>query len=108
MIVPNVESLACRVLHAEARTFDGRNHLVYYSRATLSRLLESAGFELVHVTTKVPSLEPVLRHLAHEDPYGEAEPRDALAQWVEAHRDAVEEVMTALDLGYKLHCLAIR
>jgi SAM-dependent methyltransferase len=31
VIVPNVESLACNVLGAEARTFDGRNHLVYFS-----------------------------------------------------------------------------
>src|SRR5215211_7981605 len=28
-IVPNVDSLACRVLHDRAATFDGRNHLVY-------------------------------------------------------------------------------
>ena len=42
-ITPNVDSLATKILHEKAATFDGRNHLVYFSPATLTRLLEEGG-----------------------------------------------------------------
>jgi SAM-dependent methyltransferase len=109
VIVPNVESLACRVLRGEARTFDGRNHVVYFSASTLTALLAKAGFESVRVTTKVSSLEPVLRYLAFEQPYGdEGLPPGALTGWVDAHRSEVERLIEELDLGYKLHVLAAK
>ena len=43
LIVPNVDSLATRVLHERAATFDGRNHLLYFSPATLSRSARAGG-----------------------------------------------------------------
>jgi 2-polyprenyl-3-methyl-5-hydroxy-6-metoxy-1,4-benzoquinol methylase len=60
IVVPNVESLACRVLHEQARTFDGRNHLIYFSPATLADMLGRCGFEPTRIWTKVSSLEPIL------------------------------------------------
>jgi 2-polyprenyl-3-methyl-5-hydroxy-6-metoxy-1,4-benzoquinol methylase len=109
VVVPNVESLACRVLREGTRTFDGRNHLVYFSSSTLTALLETAGFEANVVTTKVSSLEPVLRHLSFEEPYGGTvrEP-DALSQWVGNRLDEVDGLIEELGLGYKLHCLATK
>ena len=109
VIVPNVESLACRVLRDRARTFDGRNHLVYFSAHTLTRLLESAGFDAERLTTTVSSLEPVLECLAGEQPYSGADlGNDPLAQWVLARRDEIERAIEEVGLGYKLHCLATR
>jgi SAM-dependent methyltransferase len=109
VIVPNVESLACRVLRERARTFDGRNHLVYFSRSTLTDLLDRMGFETAHMTTRVSSLVPVLTHLAYEEPYGEARTDDdRLTRWVAEHGSQVEGVLAELDLGYKLHCLATK
>src|SRR5439155_19009680 len=64
VIVPNVESLACRVLGSEARTFDGRNHLVYFSPATLTDALGRAGFQVVETCTRIGSLEPVFAHMS--------------------------------------------
>jgi 2-polyprenyl-3-methyl-5-hydroxy-6-metoxy-1,4-benzoquinol methylase len=107
VIVPNVDSLACRVLHERAATFDGRNHLVYFSPQTLARILDAEGFDVVESHTRVASLDPVLESLAYREPYsGESVAGDALAEHVNARRGDVERLIEELQLGYKLHCLA--
>jgi 2-polyprenyl-3-methyl-5-hydroxy-6-metoxy-1,4-benzoquinol methylase len=106
VIVPNVESLACRVLGAETRTFDGRNHLVYYSAATLADALGRTGFQIVRTSTRIGSLGPVFARMAGREPYGEAEP--PLSEWLAEHADELERHVERLGLGYKLHCLATR
>jgi hypothetical protein len=109
VVVPNVESLACRVLRERARTFDGRNHLVYFSASTLAGLLERTGFDVVHATTKVSSLDAILEYLAYEEPYrGVDLSADSLARWVDQRSAEVERMMEELGLGYKLHCLAAK
>ncbi len=107
VIVPNVESLACRVLHERAATFDGRNHLIYFSPGTLGRMLESESLEVVETHTRIASLDPVLEWLACEQPYSGADTtRDALASAVRRRRPEIERQLEELQLGYKLHCLA--
>jgi 2-polyprenyl-3-methyl-5-hydroxy-6-metoxy-1,4-benzoquinol methylase len=106
VIVPNVESLACRVLGADTRTFDGRNHLVYFSPATLTDALGRAGFEVVRTSTRVGSLGPVFAHLTGHEPYGEA--GHPLSEWLAEHGDELERHVEHAGLGYKLHCLARR
>jgi SAM-dependent methyltransferase len=103
-IVPNVDSLACRVLGAQARTFDGRNHLVYFSPPTLTRALGRTGFDVLHTTTRVGSLGPVLAHAAGREPYGDD--HHPLTPWLAEHGDELERDVERLGLGYKLHCLA--
>jgi SAM-dependent methyltransferase len=105
VVVPNVESLACRVLHERARTFDGRNHLVYFSPATLTELFDRAGFDVAHVATKVASFDPVAEHLAYEEPYSDAELEDEVPRRILA---ALEPHLDELHLGYKLHALAVK
>jgi SAM-dependent methyltransferase len=104
VIVPNVESLACRVLGAEARTFDGRNHLVYFSAATLADALGRAGFRVELTSTRIGSLGPVLAQIAGRAPYGGEE--HPLGDWLAEHGDESERDIERLGLGYKLHCLA--
>ena len=107
LIVPNVESLACRVLHERAATFDGRNHLLYFSPRTLRDLLEREGFDVVSTRTRVASLDPVLEWLSYEEPYAGADlADDQLAGAARSRRDEVERLLEELQLGYKLHCLA--
>jgi len=109
LIVPNVESLACRVLHERAATFDGRNHLVYFSPGTLRDALEREGFEIVETHTHISSLTPVLESLSYREPYGDADTSDdPLARALLRNRDRIEALLEELDLGYKLHCLAVR
>jgi SAM-dependent methyltransferase len=111
VIVPNVESLACRVLHERAATFDGRNHLVYFSPTTLRDNLERAGFAVRRLGTRVTSLRPVLEWLAFEEPYGDVDlEHDRLARAAQEPEtaDALHRLIEELDLGYKLHCLATK
>jgi 2-polyprenyl-3-methyl-5-hydroxy-6-metoxy-1,4-benzoquinol methylase len=109
LITPNVESLACRLLHERAATFDGRNHLVYFSPRTIRRVLSEAGFEPVSVSTRVSSLEAMLEWLSYREPYAEdGTGDDPLAAWAREHRTDLERLLLELDLGYKLHVLALR
>lgn len=111
VITPNVDSLACRVLHERAATFDGRNHLVYFSPRTLTRVLGQEGFAIEHVATRVASLDPILEWLAYRTPYeGAALGGDALFDWLaqDGRRNDLEQRLLELGLGYKLHCLATR
>ena len=105
IVVPNVESLACRVLHERARTFDGRNHLVYFSPSTLRDCVDRCGFDLPYVATKVSSAAPIGEHLAYEEPYSDAELAEAVPQRI---LDAIEPHLDELHLGYKLHALAVK
>ena len=107
IIAPNVESLACRVLHERAATFDGRNHLVYFSAETLSDALAREGYTAELTATRVASLEPVLEWLSYEEPYSGAAPAaDPLVGW--ARSAELWGTLERLGLGYKLHCLARR
>jgi 2-polyprenyl-3-methyl-5-hydroxy-6-metoxy-1,4-benzoquinol methylase len=109
LIVPNVDSLACRVLHEQAATFDGRNHLVYFSPRTLREVLERERFEVVRTRTQVASLDPVLEWLTNREPYSNAPSEDdPLVRAVAERRADVERLLEELDLGYKLHCLAVK
>ncbi|MEP7335902.1 MAG: class I SAM-dependent methyltransferase [Actinomycetota bacterium] len=109
LIVPNVDSLATRVLHERAATFDGRNHLLYFSPRTLRELLAREGFEVVAMRTRVASLDPVLEWLTYREPYTGGPPADdPLVQAADERRPAVERLLEDLDLGYKLHCLAVK
>jgi 2-polyprenyl-3-methyl-5-hydroxy-6-metoxy-1,4-benzoquinol methylase len=108
-ITPNVESLACRVLHERAATFDGRNHLVYFSRRTLADALAREGYEVESSTSHVASLDPVLEWLAYEEPYAGADlSHDALAVELRAAQaaGALAPLLERFGLGYKLHCRA--
>jgi 2-polyprenyl-3-methyl-5-hydroxy-6-metoxy-1,4-benzoquinol methylase len=109
LIVPNVESLACRVLHERAATFDGRNHLVYFAPRTLTDMLAREGFEARSTVTTVSSLDPVLEWLAYREPYADADlAADPLARAVNERRGEIERLLEQLGLGYKLHCLAVK
>jgi SAM-dependent methyltransferase len=109
LIVPNVDSLATRVLHERAATFDGRNHLLYFSPRTLGALLAREGFDVVAMRTRVASLDPVLEWLTYREPYrGGPSEDDPLVGAVADRRAEVERLLEELDLGYKLHCLAVK
>lgn len=111
VIVPNVASLACRILHERAATFDGRNHLIYFSPETLTDLLGREGFEPRITRTRVTSLEPILEWLAFREPYSDSDlDADPLAARLRepAMRERLESLFGELGLGYKLHCLAVK
>lgn len=73
VLVPNVDSLAIRVLHEKAVTFYGDSHVNHFNAATLSRLLESAGFVVADCETILTEIGTINNYLHFEEPYfGEA------------------------------------
>ena len=112
--VPNVESLACRIMHEATATFDGRNHLIYFSPRTLTRMLKLAGFEVVSFETQVTALEPILNWLQYRDPYFDDRNdtddswSDPFVTWLQApeRRAELGSLIRQLDLGYKITCVA--
>ena len=109
LIVPNVDSLATRVLHERAATFDGRNHLLYFSPRTLRDVLDREGFDVVRMRTRVSSLDAVLEWLTYREPYtGGPRDDDPLVEVARERRGELERLIEELGLGYKLHCLAVK
>lgn len=112
-IVPNVESLAAMTLHTEARMFNGRNHLTYFSPRTLTSLFESAGFVVEHVDTVLTGLDSILSHWQ----YGMKRSPDDLVNLPTALRNVltqpggrqkVENFICQWDFGLRARVLARR
>jgi len=103
--VPNVESLAVRIMHEKTFTFDGRNHLLYFSVETLKKALEIVGYKILHYETAVSSLKPVLNYLNFEDPYlsdmsDKVLPSDLIR--------LIDEWIVKTKLGYYIYMYAIK
>ncbi len=105
LLVPNTESLVARILHGDAFGFDGRNHLGYYTKDTLTEALAKAGFAPVRMKTVVTCIDPILRHLNFDDPYF---PREEYGQspFDQAARPALLKLIEENDLGHHLYCIA--
>ena len=75
ILVPNVDSLANRILHEKSTTFSGDTHINLFSTATLTRLLEKVKFELVECETVLTQLGIINNYFNYEDPqFGEGSP----------------------------------
>jgi SAM-dependent methyltransferase len=75
VLVPNAGSLVTRILHEKSNTFGGHSHLNHFSAGSLSRLLDSCGYEILETETLLTELGAVNNHLDFQDPYlGEAGP----------------------------------
>jgi SAM-dependent methyltransferase len=75
VLVPNVDSLAVRMLHEKAVTFAGDSHVNHFSPATLGRLLESSGFAVADCETLLTEVGTINNYLSFEDPYFGDAPR---------------------------------
>ncbi len=69
-IVPNAYSLAGMTLHSNARMFNGRNHLTYFSHRTLPLVLQKAGFTVVGIDTVLTGLDSIINYWQFNDPQG--------------------------------------
>ena len=69
IVVPNVYSFLNLFLREKAATFDGRNHLLYFSMQTLVTFVEKCGFKVVHKDTVLHGIDNVMRYVSFYDPY---------------------------------------
>ena len=73
--VPNIDSLANRILHERSATFAGDSHVNLFNTLTLRRLLETVEFEMVEAETILALLSTINNYLNYEDPqFGEGGP----------------------------------
>ena len=75
ILVPNIDSLANRILHEESTTFSGEAHVNLFDVSTLTRLLEKVEFELIECETILTQLGTINNYLNYENPqFGEGGP----------------------------------
>ncbi len=67
--IPNVGSLAARLLHERCNMFDGIEHVNLYSPQTIRRFCEINQLKLLFMETVISELEVVMKYLDYEDPY---------------------------------------
>jgi len=66
---PNANSLAARILHDKCATFAGHAHVSLFSSETLTKYIESFGFEKISLDTFISEINVINNHLEYYDPY---------------------------------------
>ena len=67
--MPNIDSLATRILHEKNVTFAGDSHVNFFNVDTLTRLLSDTGFMVRDAETVLTELGTINNYLNFEDPY---------------------------------------
>lgn len=114
VIVPNVYSLLTMFLREKSVTFDGRNHLIYFSMDTLERLFQETGFKVLYKDTVLTGLENVLKYVQFFDPYGGDKGykfiSDRLRKSIvnEKSRKSIESLILKYNLGLRIRMIGQR
>ena len=109
--VPNINSLIVMSLQEKARTFNGRNHLGYYTIDTLSYLLDITGFDISYCGTYVTGLDSVINHSQFLDPFADMDTTylgSVMKDKLNKNRDHIEKNIIDMDLGYKIRAIGIK
>lgn len=69
ILVPNIDSLAARMLHEKCATFSGDSHINFFNAETLSRLLAQLNFITRECETLLTESGTIGNHLDFDDPY---------------------------------------
>ncbi len=107
-IVPNSYSLYHMLLQDRSVSFDGRNHLLYFSEATLRRVFEEHGFEVLILDTVLDGLGNIKRQMQWFDPNGSNNSDRYLPESLRALFDngAIAGLIRQYNLGLRLRILA--
>lgn len=70
ILVPNIDSLAARIMHQDCATFSGDAHINFFNAETLTSIQESNGFEVQDVETVFSEVNTIRNYLGFYDPYG--------------------------------------
>jgi hypothetical protein len=68
-IVPNSYSLYHMFLQSRSVSFDGRDHLLYFSEKTLTNFFERNNCEVLNIDTVLTGLNDIKKHIQWLDPY---------------------------------------
>jgi len=111
VIVPNVFSLATMILREKSTTFDGRNHLLYFSLETIKYLFKKCGFEIVHLDTMTTAVDNITKYSQYLDPYGSDERNKFLPVLLKdilygEKKENMEKFILENDLGFHIRVIA--
>lgn len=100
MQIPNFASLAARTLQNRCKMFDGLEHVNLYSPSTIQKLVEKAGFKIVHLQTVISEIPIIENYVNFEDPYfGTREHNNRVLGLID------EKTIHEKLLGYKMQIL---
>jgi len=108
IVVPNVYSLYHMFLQDKSRSFDGRNHLLYFSIDTLTKLLNTHGLNVIHFDTVLTGLDNILRQAQWLDPNSTLKTKSFLPKNLieNFNSKVIEEFIYKNNLGLRLRVLA--
>jgi len=108
VVVPNAYSLLNMLLREKAATFDGRNHLIYFSMETLSSCFRRAGLDPIFSNTVLAGIPNITKYLQFMNPFGEDKRIQFLPSSIRTHVETpmaitqLEKAILSLDLGLRL------
>jgi ubiquinone/menaquinone biosynthesis C-methylase UbiE len=70
VVVPNAYSLSTMILNKKSSTFNGYNHLIYFSSETLENLFKLCNLKVVYKDTLFSGISNIIRYFQFYDPYG--------------------------------------
>lgn len=107
-IVPNSYSLYHMLLQDKSLSFDGRNHLLYFSEATLREVFERAGFEVLILDTVLDGLDSIKRQMQWFDPNDSEQTTRYIPEGLKDLFDSgtFQSFMHSHNLGLRLRILA--
>ena len=68
IMVPNVESMATRLIREKSATFNWK-HVSHFSPTSLKTLMSRHGLECIHMETAISEIDNVKSYLSGEYPY---------------------------------------
>ena len=69
ILVPNINSLAARIMHERCATFSGDTHINFFNYKTLTKIQEMNGFEVLEAETVFSEVNTIKNYLNYNDPY---------------------------------------
>ena len=108
MIVPNAYSLYHMFIQQKSLSFDGRDHVNYFSDETIKIFFESNGFEVLKIDTVLTGISAIKRQIQWFDPNGDEDTERFIPNKLKtnlASKD-LENFMYKNNLGLRLRIFA--
>ena len=69
ILVPNIDSLAARIMHEKCVTFSGDTHINFFNNETLTKIQEMNGFKVLDCETVFSEINTIKNYLNYSDAY---------------------------------------
>jgi len=106
VFVPNVYSLATMILREKTATFDGRNHLIYFSMQTLQTIFHRVSLQILLKDTLLTALPNIIRYIQFYEPYGAYQGLkflpEKLQHLISNQQPKIEKFISQNDLGLRI------